>query len=187
MIPDSLVDVMLHLGHNQSGHNGYQRTYAAIKHLYYWKGMRMQILKYCKQCKVCALQKVHKTQFEKIFEPGVKPMEFVSMDLIGKFHSPPSKGNRYALSAVCMLTGYTFCIPIKNKSAEEIITAWRNHITFLFGVCRKLLMDNGTEFKNELFSRVARSWEQKEKYIHHNTDHNLMVGSRDSTNSSKVA
>ena len=44
VIPDSLVDVILHLGHNQSGHNGYQRTYAAIKHLYYWKGMRAQIL-----------------------------------------------------------------------------------------------------------------------------------------------
>ena len=40
-------------------------------------------------------------------------MEFVSMDLIGKFHPPSSKGNRLALIAVCMLTGYTFCIPIK--------------------------------------------------------------------------
>ena len=47
-------------------------------------------------------------------------MEFVSMDLIGEFHPPSSKGNRYALTAVCMLTGYTFCIPIKSKSAEEI-------------------------------------------------------------------
>ena len=33
--------------------------------------------------------------------------------------------------------------------------AWRNHITFLFGVYRKLLMDNGMEFINDLFSRVA--------------------------------
>ena len=44
VIPESLVDVVLHLGHNQSGHNGYQRTYTAIKRLYYWKGMRAQIL-----------------------------------------------------------------------------------------------------------------------------------------------
>ena len=118
--------------------------------------MRAQTLRYCKNCKVCAVQKVKKTQFEKqIFEPGVQSMEFVSMDLIGEFHSPSSKGNRYALTAVCMLTGYTFCIPIKNKSAEEIVTAWRNDITFPFGVCRKLLTDNGTEFKNDLFSRVA--------------------------------
>ena len=87
VIPESLRDVVLHLGRNQSGHNGYQRTYAAIKHLYYWKGMRTQVLCYCKSCKVCAVQKVQKTQFEKqIFEPGVQPMEFVSMDLISKFH-----------------------------------------------------------------------------------------------------
>ena len=87
VIPKSLRDVVLHLRHNQSGHNGYQRTYAAIKHLYYWKGMRTQVLHYCKNCKVCAVQKVQKTQFEKqIFEPGVQPMEFVSMDLIGEFH-----------------------------------------------------------------------------------------------------
>ena len=156
-IPESLVDVILHLGHNQSGHNGYQMTYAAIKCLYYWKGMRAQILRYCKSCKVCAVQKVKKTQFEKqIFEPGVQPMEFICMDLIGEFHPPSLKGNRYALTVVCMLTGYTFCIPIKNKSPEEIVTAWRNHITFPFGVYRKLLMDNSTKFKNDLFSRVAK-------------------------------
>ena len=84
------------------------------------------------------LQKVKKTQFEKqIFEPGVQPMEFVSMDLIGEFHPPSSKGSRYALTAVCMLTDYTFCIPFKNKTAEEVVTAWRNHIAFLFGYLQK--------------------------------------------------
>ena len=156
VIPDSLIDVALHLEHNQSGHNGYQRTYVAIKHLYYWKGMRVQILWYCKNCKDCVLQKVQKTQFKKqIFKPGMQPMEFISMDLIGEFHPPSSKGNRYALTAVCKLTGYMFCIPLKNKTVKEIITAWRNHITFPFGVCRKLLTDNGTEFKNDLFSRAT--------------------------------
>ena len=60
VIPESLQDVVLHLGHNQSGHNGYQRIYTAIKHLYYWKGMRMHVLHYCKSCKTCAVQKVQK-------------------------------------------------------------------------------------------------------------------------------
>ena len=101
-------------------------------------------------------KRVQKTQFEKqIFEPGVQPMEFICINLIGEFYPPSSKGNRYALTAVCMLTGFTFCIPIKNKTAQEVVTAWRNHISFPFGVCRKLLMDNGTEFKNELFSQVS--------------------------------
>ena len=65
VIPESLKDVVLHLGHTQSGHNRYQRTYTAIKHLYYWKGMRTHVLHYCKSCKTCTVQKVQKTQFEK--------------------------------------------------------------------------------------------------------------------------
>ena len=96
------------------------------------------------------------TQFKKqIFEPGVQPMEFICIDLIGEFYPPSSKENRYTLTAVCMLTEFTFCILIKNKTAQEVVTAWRNHISFPFGVCRKLLMDNGMEFKNDLFSQVA--------------------------------
>ena len=135
-----------------------------------------------------AIQTVQKTQFEKKkFKTAMQPMEFISMDLIGEFHPPSSKGNRYALTTVCMLTGYTFCIPLKNKTAEEIVTAWRNHITFPFHVLRKLLMDNGTEFKNDLFSRVAEQLGVERKSIHLHTCHNQMVGLRDSINSPKVA
>ena len=42
-------------------------------------------------------------------------MEFIAMDLIGEFHPASSKGNRFALTTVCMLTGFTFCIPLKSK------------------------------------------------------------------------
>ena len=35
VVPEDLTSTVLHLGHNQSGHNDYQRTYAAIKHVYY--------------------------------------------------------------------------------------------------------------------------------------------------------
>ena len=46
------------------------------------------------------------------------------MDLIGEFHLPSSKGNRYALTAICMLTGFTFCIPLKSKTAKDVVTAY---------------------------------------------------------------
>ena len=31
VVPEDLIGMVLHLGHNQLGHNGYQRTYATIK------------------------------------------------------------------------------------------------------------------------------------------------------------
>ena len=47
-------------------------------------------------------------------------MDFICMDLIGEFHPPTSRGHRYALTAVCMLTGFTWCVPLKTKTAEEV-------------------------------------------------------------------
>ena len=102
-------------------------------------------------------------------------MEFICIDLIGEFYPPSSKGNRYASTAVCIPTGFTFCVPIKNKTAQEVVTAWRYHISFPFGVCRKLLTDNGTEFKNDLFSQVAEQLGvEKKKSTHPHTDHSQM-------------
>ena len=78
-----------------------------------------------------------------------KPCKFIAMDLIGEFHPASSKGNRYALTAICMLTGFT-CIPLKSKKAEAVINAYINHICCPFRPSKKILMDNGTEFKNKL-------------------------------------
>ena len=76
------------------------------------------------------------------------------MDLIGEFHPPTSCGHCYALTAVCMLTGFTWCIPLKTKTAEEVTKASLDHIYSLFGGSVKILMDNETEIKNKLFKEV---------------------------------
>ena len=57
------------------------------------------------------------------------------MDLIGEFHPPTSHGHHYALTAVCMLTGFTWCIPLKTKTAEEVSKA-RPHLQQLWKKCQ---------------------------------------------------
>ena len=82
-------------------------------------------------------------------------MEFISMDLIGEFHPPSTKGHKYALTVICMLKGYTFCIPLKTKTAAEVVRAYVDNVYAKFGGSLKILSDNGTEFKNQLFTDVA--------------------------------
>ena len=79
------------------------------------------------------------------------------MDLIGEFHPPTSRGHHYALTAVCMLTGFTWCVPLKTKTAEEVAKAYMDHIYSNFGGSIKILTDNGTEFRNKLFKEVCIS------------------------------
>ena len=62
----------------------------------------------------------------------------------------------YALTAICMLTGFTFCIPLKNKSAEEVVKAYLNHICCVFSPSKKILTDNGMEFKNKMWEEVYK-------------------------------
>ena len=78
------------------------------------------------------------------------------MDLIGTFHLPSTRGHQYALTAMCMLTGYVFCEPLKTKQPEEVVQTYIDNIYCKFGGSLKILTDNRTEFKNELFDKVAK-------------------------------
>ena len=55
-----------------------------------------------------------------------------------------------------MLTGFTWHIPLKTKNAAEVVMAYKNHIACPFEGSVKILMDNGTEFKNKLFKEVIK-------------------------------
>ena len=55
-----------------------------------------------------------------------------------------------------MMTGYVFCVPLKTKTAEEVIQAYIDNVYSKFGGSLKMLSDNGTEFKNKMFKQVAK-------------------------------
>ena len=92
------------------------------------------------------------------FNVATFPMQFISMDLIGEFHLPTSRKHKYALTVIYMLTGYVSCVPLRTKTAEEVIQAYIDHVYSRFGGSIKILRDNGTEFKNKLFEQVAKEY-----------------------------
>ena len=158
LVPQVLQDFMIILAHDYSGHNGSRRTYNCLKRQYYWPGIRKQIFRHCKKCKECVLQ--NQGQPEKCFGhfdlPDL-PMEFICMDLVGPIHPPSSRGNKYVLTVIDMLTGFTMAVPIKNKNAETICDAYRNHVYCTFGGSSRILTDNGSEFKNHEMKQVCET------------------------------
>ena len=156
LVPQVLQDFMIILAHDYSGHNGSRRTYNCLKRQYYWPGIRKQIFRHCKKCKECILQ--NQGQPEKCFghfdSPDL-PMEFICMDLVGPIHPPSSRGNKYVLTVIDMLTGFTIAVPIKNKNAETICDAYRDNVYCVFGGSSRMLTDNGSEFKNKEMQEVC--------------------------------
>ena len=154
VVSRTLIPQVLKAAHDLSGHNGIGCTYTVVKKLYYWKGMKPNITKYIRNCYKCQQRNKQVIKYQKLhFDTASFPMDFISMDLIGEFHPPPKKGHKYMLTVICMLTGYVFCIPLKTKTASEVIQAYIDHVYAQFGGSRNILSDNGTEFKNQLLNK----------------------------------
>ena len=148
---------MLKLAHDDLRHNGSARTYMIIRKNYYWKGLKPDVVKYVKRCTICRKHNSASPKYNKgTFQAPGAPVDFISMDLIWEFHPPSSQGNRYALTVICMLSGWTWCIPIPDKTAPVIVKAYLKHVHHVIGPSCKILSDNGTEFSNKLFETVAK-------------------------------
>ena len=157
VLPESLILPALKMTHDDMGHKGSARTYMTLRRQYYWKGLKNCVYKHVKQCHTCLQHNKQAVKYTKLhFTSPPSPMKFISMDLICEFHPPSSKANKYALTLICMHTGYTFCIPLKTKKAWEVLKDYIDHVYSQFGGSVKILSDNGTEFKNKLFEDVAK-------------------------------
>ena len=157
VIPRDMASIILNLAHDQLGHNGSARTYMIVKRHYYWKGIKADCTRYVKSCDVCREHNIVAARYIKgHFEIPKAPMDFISMDLIGPFQNTPS-GNQYALTVICMLTGFVMSEPIPDKTPGEVINAYFNRVYTMFGGSRKIISDNGSEFKNKLFTLVAKA------------------------------
>ena len=157
VLPRTLIAQILKMAHNDLGHNGTHRTYMLLKRLYYWKGLKPSVVRHIQRCYHCQQRNKQVVKYATLhFDVVTFPMQFISMDLIREFHPPTSKGKRYALTIICMLTGYVFCIPLKTKTAEEVLQAYIDNVYSKFGGSLKILSDNGIEFKNKIFEQIAK-------------------------------
>ena len=75
-----------------------------------------------------------------------------------KDHPPLSQGHQYALTVICMLTGLTFCTPIKTKNEEVVYTYLKYISLYICGKQKNILSDK--------------------EYIWHNGDNNDGVTTR---------
>ena len=79
------------------------------------------------------------------------------MDLVGPIHPPSSRGNKYVLTVIDMLTRFTMAVPIKSKNAETICDTYRNHVYCMFVGSSRIQTDNGSEFKNQEMKQVCQT------------------------------
>ena len=88
--PESLIRSILKAAHDESGHNGFPRTYSAIRRLYYWKGIKEDVLQHCRNCYTCQLHSTAAVEVSKILsgENIIKPDPDIQQPMIQQLRLP---------------------------------------------------------------------------------------------------
>ena len=81
-------------------------------------------------------------------------MAVLAIDTIGCLLIP-YKGNRWALTAICLHTSYDFAIPMMEKAAENVVQTYLSGIQAHKGGSVAQLSNNGTEFRNKVLNEAC--------------------------------
>ena len=139
---------------NCKGHQGIMYTVNMIRCYFWWVGMHRYIQQHINNCQLWIqfLSNQLYTQPMHLEIPKI-PFAWCAMDCIGPVPAT-SKGNRHAITFICLLTSYLIMIPLKSKKSDEVSMAYIKEILPKTSCSKFILQDNGMEFKNEQLMSV---------------------------------
>ena len=153
--PCLLVTTILHEFHDHKGHQGTICMFEVIRMSYWWPKPWQNIIKYKDKCSVHAKHLPNMAKYpQQHLEMPLIPMTVLAIESIG--HLPiTSKGNRWALKAICLHTSDVFAILMKEKLVENIVQAYLSSILAHKCGSVAILSANETEFKNKVLNEAC--------------------------------
>ena len=155
VVPRELTRILLFEVHKILAHPGQLKMYLFLRRCYFWKNLRADVNTYVKKCPACNKVCLKEPKYVDFMTAIPQfPMASIAMDLLGPF-LPTSRGNERILSCMDLLTHYLYLVPIKDKQAETVITAYTENIYMEVGGSHTLLSDKGSKFTAQTFRQIA--------------------------------
>lgn len=161
VIPSSMVGELLRVHHDApcAGHPGARKTRQRVAKQYFWRGMRRDIVEYCRACKSCSLRKTPKGRRPAPFQEFGQlssPFERTAMDIVGPL-PVTTAGSKYILVFVDHLTRFAEAFPMPDQKAETVARMFVEGVVLRHGVPDQLLTDQGANFTSRLMKEVYES------------------------------
>ena len=118
--------------------------------------MNKDILKYIANCTLFHREKAKVQSYPlQITEISDKPFDKIAIDLVTECETSTS-GNGHIIIIIDHLTGWPESFPIPDKSADTIVSTFINHYLPVHMCPWYILLENGTEIKNQLMDQVLQ-------------------------------
>lgn len=159
VVPYSMRDQILIACHGQitASHLSADKTFAALRQYFYWRGSSTSCKLFVGSCAICSLNKgpgkAPKAQL--ITYHAGTAMERVHVDILGPF--PESyQHNIYILMVVDQFTKWLECYPMPDQTAETVARNLVDNFISRKGSPMFIHTDQGRQFDGELFAAVCK-------------------------------
>ena len=164
IVPQSLVQQVIKIFHNNRGHQGISRTINMMKRCFWFRKMREQVNAYVNKCLLCCQHATHKVKYKSKHLPiPNKPFDDICLDCVGPLERS-KQGSKWTLTCIDLHSSFLLAVPMKLKSADDVIHAYVETILPQIGPSRFILTDNRTEFKNDTMSNVLSRLNTEHKF-----------------------
>ena len=156
VLPQCLRDEILESLHDNTGHQGVERTESLVRQRCYWPRLHEDVKKWISNCTRCTLAKPPcreiRTPMKSI--TATRPLEVVSIDFT--LLEPASNGMENVLVITDVFSKFCVAVPTRNQKASTTAKVLVQEWFLKFGPVEKIHSDQGRNFQSKLVKELYK-------------------------------
>lgn len=156
-LPESMVNNVIRIYHDESGHVGTEKTVNGILNYYWFPCLRFKVKEHITNCVKCMIFMSPAGLPEgemQIMDKGTEPFETLHIDHYGPLGV--SDGDyKFVTAIIDAFTKYIFLFPTKSTGHLEVIY-YMELLMNIFGIPGRLISDRGTAFTATAFENFLK-------------------------------